>query len=129
MNTTLTTADPAPSYWQKLEWLGEAKLILRDPLQALEDNQDGKLSLQTKLLSTQKTLRKQMGWPEEYWIEDVEYSGEYFDEDEMDDDLEGFEEDDEMDDVQDVMDEDDEDDAGAEGDNANDDEEVAGREG
>ncbi|ETI26413.1 hypothetical protein G647_03190 [Cladophialophora carrionii CBS 160.54] len=69
VNTTLATADPAPDDWQKLEWIGEARIVLRNYRNFPDADMDGhplRSSLEAKVRAAEMVVRKQLGYSDEF---------------------------------------------------------------
>ena len=99
VNTTLSTVDTAPGCWQKMEWISEARVVLRWHRDSLENDKDGLkscLALEEKIRAAELGLRKQMGIPEYDDYDDDDGSGDEDcdeqDEDEMKDEDENEDE-------------------------------------
>ncbi|KAJ9615353.1 hypothetical protein H2200_001428 [Cladophialophora chaetospira] len=88
VNTTLVMADPGPDWWQKSEWAGEARFILREMCTSPPaDNEEEALrrSLEEKITAAEKLVRNLMGLEDEDDSDDDEDS---YDEEDYDEDME-----------------------------------------
>ena len=74
----MAVADNAPNCWQKMEWIGEARIVLRSFAEYVdvEGNEPYIPPLEEKIRAAELVLRKQMGLPEEDYYDDEEYEEE-----------------------------------------------------
>ncbi|EXJ56560.1 hypothetical protein A1O7_06904 [Cladophialophora yegresii CBS 114405] len=89
VNTTLAIVDPAPDCWQKMEWIGEAKIVLRNCRNLPDADSDDhplRSSLEAKIRTAEIVLRKQLGDSDELEHDESESCDEGDDEEEEEED-------------------------------------------